>query len=75
MPNLRAPGLKNWDLAIQKWWQSSEGLRVQFRAEMYNAFNHANFYAPDTHFGDATFGQISGALPARDVQFGLKIYW
>ena len=75
MPNLRAPGLNNWDLAIQKYWHWSEKLRVQFRAEMYNAWNHTNFYQPNTSFGDPNFGTITGANPARDVQLGLKIYW
>jgi hypothetical protein len=75
MPNLRAPGLNNWDLAIQKWWKWREKLRFQFRAEMYNAFNHTNFYAPDTTLGDPAFGKINGASPSRDVQLGLKIYW
>jgi TonB dependent receptor len=77
MPNLRAPGLNNWDLAIQKWWSWQEKLRIQFRAEMYNAFNHANFYAPDTNFADygSTFGTITSANPAREFQMGLKLYF
>ncbi|MBZ5513331.1 MAG: TonB-dependent receptor [Acidobacteriia bacterium] len=76
MPNLRAPGINNWDLALQKWWTApKERLRVQFRAETYNTFNHANFYAPNQTFGDPSFGRITGALPARSIQIGLKIYW
>jgi hypothetical protein len=77
MPNLRAPGINNWDLAIQKWWRWQERLSVQFRAEMYNAFNHANFYAPDTNFGNygSTFGTITSANPAREFQMGLKVYF
>lgn len=75
MPNLRAPGYHNWDLAIQKWWRHEERLRVQFRAEMFNAFNHPNFYAPNQFLGDGSFGRISGTYPSRDVQFGVKIYW
>jgi hypothetical protein len=76
MPNLRAPGINNWDLAIQKWWAlPQERLRVQFRAETYNTFNHANFYAPNQTFGDPSFGRITGALPARSIQMGLKVYW
>jgi len=75
MPNLRAPGYHNWDLAIQKWWRWEEKLRVQFRAEMFNAFNHPNFYAPNQFLGDGSFGKVSGTYPSRDVQFGVKIYW
>jgi hypothetical protein len=75
MPNLRAPGIRNWDLGIEKWWHWQERLRVQFRGEMYNAFNNVNLFAPDQYFGDAGFGKITSAMRARDIQFGLKIYW
>jgi hypothetical protein len=75
MPNLRAPGLNNWDLGIQKWWNLGEVLRIQFRAEMFDAFNHPNFYAPNTTFGTPTFGDVTVAYPARDIQFALKLYW
>jgi hypothetical protein len=75
MPNLRAPGFQNWDIAIQKWWKWHDKIRAQLRSEMYNAFNHSDFYAPNTTFGDPRFGTISGALPSRDIQFGLKMYW
>jgi hypothetical protein len=75
--NLRAPGYQNWDLAIQKYWGvRREGMKLQFRAEMFNAFNHPNFYAPNQNFEDVSaFGKISNTLPPRDVQLGLKFYW
>jgi Carboxypeptidase regulatory-like domain/TonB dependent receptor len=73
---LRAPGYQNWDLSIQKYWGFGEIARLQFRAEMYNAFNRANFYAPNQYSGSGTaFGTISGAFPARDTQFGFKFLW
>ena len=73
---LRAPGFQNWDLSIQKYWGLGEIARLQFRAEMYNAFNRANFYAPNQYSGSGTaFGTISGAFPARDTQFGFKFLW
>jgi Carboxypeptidase regulatory-like domain/TonB dependent receptor len=73
---LRAPGYQNWDLSIQKYWRFGEIARLQFRAEMYNAFNRANFYAPNQSSGSGTaFGTISGAFPARDTQFGFKFLW
>jgi hypothetical protein len=75
MPNLRSPGFNNWDLTAEKWWNWSEKLRVQFRAEFYNAFNTPWLHAPDTGYGDPTFGQISVAGFARSIQMGLKIYW
>jgi hypothetical protein len=75
MSNVRAPGLQTFDIGIQKWFYWRELLRLQFRAEMFNAFNRANFYAPNAVFGNPAFGQISATLPPRDVQFGLKLYW
>ena len=75
LSDLRSPGINTWDLAIQKWWTVGETLRLQFRTEMFNAFNHPNFTAPNTTFGSPQFGTITGAFPARDIQFGLKLYW
>ncbi|HXN46912.1 MAG TPA: carboxypeptidase-like regulatory domain-containing protein [Bryobacteraceae bacterium] len=75
MGNVRAPGLANWDIGLQKWFYLHETLKLQFRAEMFNAFNHANFYKPDGNLTDSTFGVISATLPPRDIQFGLKLYW
>jgi len=73
--DLRSPRYINWDMGIQKWWGISEAKRLQFRLEMFNAFNHPNFFAPDQNLSDATFGKISQAYPSRDVQAALKFYW
>jgi hypothetical protein len=75
MGNVRAPGIENFDIGIQKWFKFTESLKLQFRAEMFNAFNRANFYAPDGNLTDSTFGVISQSLPPRDIQMGLKLYW
>jgi Carboxypeptidase regulatory-like domain len=69
----RAPGLNNWDIGISKMFQPIEHLRIQFRSEFFNAFNHANFYLPNTTFGDPGFGSLNQTLPARDIQFALKV--
>jgi hypothetical protein len=64
-------------------------MRLQGRAEFFNAFNHPNFYAPDTSLGDRTllpdfstthitdgsFGTIRSSFGARDIQFAAKLYW
>ena len=50
-----------------------EGLSLQFRAEVLNAFNHTNFDLPDIFFGSPTFGQILSAGNPRRIQFGLKL--
>jgi hypothetical protein len=75
LDSVRAPGLQQFDIGIQKWFSWREILRLQFRGEMFNAFNRANFYAPNAIFGAPAFGQISATYPPRDVQFGLKLYW
>src|SRR5260370_39138364 len=33
------------------------------------------FYAPNTSFGNPNFGRVTGALPARSIQMGMKLYW
>jgi hypothetical protein len=75
MPNLRAPGINTTDLGISKWWNWTEDRKLQFRAETFNIANHPQFFAPDTGFGDPTFGQVLSAYPGRDIEFSLKLYW
>ena len=72
--NLRSPGYVDEDLGIQKWFNITEGFRLQFRAEMFNAFNHTNFDSPDVGIGDGTFGRLTNTQGARQVQMALKLY-
>jgi hypothetical protein len=83
--NLRGPNYQNWDLAIMKNWSLPKATRLQFRAEMFNAFNHPNFYTPNTNYGgcdpnassncNSSFGSITQTFFARDVQMAAKFYW
>jgi hypothetical protein len=75
LSNLRAPGYFNWDMGVQKNWKFTESKSFQFRFELYNAFNHPNFFVPDSNLGDANFGTIIGAYPARSLQFAGKFYF
>jgi hypothetical protein len=75
LSNLRAPGYVNWDMGLQKWWNITETMRFQFRFELFNAFNHPNFFTPDTNLGDRNFGTITSAYPARSLQFAGKFYF
>ena len=78
LSNLRSPRYQNWDISLQKYWSFTERVRLQGRAEFYNTFNHANFYAPDTNLGDRTnggFGTIRQSFAPRDVQLAAKLLW
>ena len=48
------PGQFNWDISLLKNTKITERINMQFRADMYNAFNHAQFADP----GGASFGTI-----------------
>jgi len=73
--DLRAPGYNNWDMSIQKYFPIHEDVRLQFRLDMFNAFNHVNFYKPDTNFGSGTIGSLNAAWGPRQMQAALKLYW
>lgn len=72
---LRGPGINNWDLSFLKKTKITESKVLEFRAEMFNAFNHAQFLNPDPFGFDSTFGQISQTRGPRLVQFALKLYY
>lgn len=85
--NLVAPGLVNTDFSVLKDTRIpkiSEQFDVQFRAEFFNIFNHANFAIPSgaifsqTSTGgaavSATAGQVTATVgTSRQIQFGVKI--
>jgi hypothetical protein len=69
--SLRGPDFRQFDFSIYKDTAITERLKLQFRAEFYNIFNHPNFANPYLPFfiADAAFGGISlsgqhtGSLP------------
>jgi hypothetical protein len=68
------PGVNDADLALLKTTRLAEHKELQFRAEFFNAFNHAQFYVPDGNITDGpTFGQVSKARDPRLIQFALKL--
>jgi hypothetical protein len=50
-------------------------MRLQFRTEMFNAFNRSNFRNANLNRSAAGFGQVRATFPARQVQFGLRLVW
>lgn len=72
---LVGPGSVNVDFGLQREFPFGEAKRVQFRWEMFNAFNRANFTTPNSSIGNALAGVISNTAPARVMQLGLKVYF
>ncbi len=76
LPDNRGPYLHASDLSILKDLPFKERFGLQFRWELFNAFNQVNFNNPSgTTFGRPEFGTITGTAPARIMQFGLKLYY
>ncbi len=69
----RGPGVNNLDLALFKNFTVTHGVRLQFRLESFNAFNHTQFAAVSTNLAAANFGVVTGTRPARINQLGLKV--
>lgn len=81
---LQGPGLAETDLSVSKKFLFTERVNLQFRAELFNLFNRANFNNPNpvvftsatTVLPSATAGVITSTLTSsRQVQFGLKLLW
>ena len=67
------PNLQTWDFSMRKQFNLTERFNVRFQADMFNAFNHANFRGPATVLTNAGFGTIGTTGPPRNIQFGLKL--
>ncbi len=73
---IEEPGINNWDLGLLKETRLSERFSTEFRAEFFNAWNHAQFGAPNGNLIPQQFGRISSMLiPPREVQFALKLFY
>jgi hypothetical protein len=72
---VRGPGLKRFDLSIQKEFPLTESKRFEFRTEFYNLTNTPTFGAPTRSVDNPTFGEISIAQGERNIQVGLKFYF
>jgi len=73
---LKGPGMNTWDIGMMKNFHVvEERYNLQFRWEMFNAFNHPNFGMPDNTVGDTNFGQITsmGPVAPRVMQAALKL--
>ncbi len=86
---ISGPGFANTDFSILRDFKLRERLSLQFRTEMFNAFNQVNFNLPNSYANSAliaptgtlanggTFGQIQSTVSGtgRQIQFALKLLW
>jgi hypothetical protein len=72
--NVKSDNQNSWDFSIVKNFPVHETLKVQFRADAYNAWNTTNFNNPNTAPTNTAFGRITGtAGDARNWQLSLKV--
>ena len=68
-----SPGISNFDLGLFKDTQLTERLGMEFRTEVFNVFNHAQFYSVDGNISDGTdFGRALKVRDPRLFQFAVK---
>jgi hypothetical protein len=73
---IAGPGFWNYDFALLRSINISDRLRLQFRAEFYNLFNHPNLSVPVTQYAqddgsfNPQFGQSYYGLNRTYSRFG-----
>lgn len=74
LADVRVPGTKNFDILIEKRFSFTERYSLDFRTELYNAFNNVIFAGPQTNITSADFGiiRLSQVNTPRQIQFGLR---
>ena len=76
---LIGPGFWNFDTSLAKRFTVTERVNMQFRAEAFNIFNHANFASPNpVVFSGNNYSAQAGTITAtsnasRQIQFALKL--
>ena len=74
---VEGPGTVNVDFSLLRDFHLGEETRIQFRFEAFNLTNRTNLNSNwnTFNFNHGSFGSIGSALTARQLQFGLKIYY
>jgi hypothetical protein len=67
---LLGPNWRDLDLSLGKTFLFVEGMRLEIRADMFNAFNHPNFSQPNAGAGAGEAQITSTASGARQIQLG-----
>jgi hypothetical protein len=71
------PGINNWDMSFSKQTKFGERWQMEFRADVFNIWNHAQFYTVDGNISNqgGTFGQVLHVRDPRLLQFALKFHF
>jgi hypothetical protein len=76
MNAIRADGIRNWDVKIERIFpiKPERGLQARFSVDLLNATNHTNFASPNTDPSSGNFGRVTSqrGLP-RVLQFNLRV--
>jgi hypothetical protein len=67
------PGFANIDFALAKTWRVAGASELEFRWEIFNLLDRANFDLPNRIFGNPNFGRIFSAKTPREMQFGVRL--
>ena len=72
--NLRGPGIRNLDLSLSKEFEIREDMKLQIRAEMFNATNTPRFAFPNSGWElGGGFGKVESTTNNfRKMQFGAR---
>ena len=71
---LRSAAINNWDASLVKDTVIHENWKAQFRWEVFNLLNRAQFGAPNMNPSSSSYGRVSSQVnSARSLQFGLKL--
>ncbi len=71
--SLMNPGTENFDLSGYKGWKYGERYNLTLRGDFFNAFNRVNFNTVDSSISDTTFGDVTSAAAAREIQLSLRL--
>jgi hypothetical protein len=70
---IAGPPVNNLDFTAIKRTSFGERYSLEFRTEVFNLLNHAQFFNPVGEFSSSQFGQVTTARDPRLIQFGLKL--
>jgi len=70
---LKGPNFVNFDFSLFKNFSLTERLKLQFRSEFFNIFNHTNFGLPNPSVDLPQAATIRSAAAPRQIQFALKL--